>query len=1728
MKKILLSACCITVAVLSSAQTTFQWAKKMGGSSFDRGFAVTVDGAGNVYTTGYFNGTVDFDPGAATFNLTSAGVDDIFISKLDASGNFSWAKKIGGTSYEQGMSIAVDGSGNVYSTGYFQATADFDPGASTFNLTSLGNTDIFILKLDASGNFLWAKQMGGTSSEQGKSLAIDGAGNIYTTGSFSGTVDFDPNAGTFNLTTPQSDIFVSKLDASGNFVWAKQMGGNSVDNGSSIAVDGSGNVYTTGSFIGTTDFDPGPGTYNLTYFGTGLYTDIFVSKLDASGNFVWAKQMGGAGTSDDYGASIAVDGSGNVYTTGRFYGTADFDPGAGIFNLNAAGLEIFVSKLDALGNFVWAKQLGGNSTGGGFSIALDPSGNVYTTGYFYGTADFDPGAGTYNLISAGASEVYVSKLNASGNFVWAVSMGGTSYDEGYAIYRDSQGNIYTTGSFTGTADFDPGAGTSNLVSSGGIDIFVNKMSQCTATATITAGGPTTFCTGGSVVLNANTGSGFTYQWQKDGINISGATSASYTAAVAGNYVVVVSNSCGSAASSAIAVVVNPLPTATITAGGPTTFCSGGSVTLTANSGTGLTYQWKNNGNNISGATNISFVATSAASYTVVVTNSNSCSNTSSAVVVTISTIPTATTTPSGSATYCSGGSVTLLATTGAGYTYQWIKNAVNISGATLSSYSANTAGSYAVMITNSCGSSTSPTVSVTEISSPSATITAGGSLVFCTGGSVLLSANTGAGFTYQWRKNAVNISGATAQTYSATATGNHTVQITSGSCSAISNSIGVTVETALVPTISENSTVFCPGTTVKLETVNGNAYAYQWFEDTYSIPAATAYQFNTGHNGNYKVSVTNTCGTYTSSFYNLNNATLAAQPFTIIAANNLPTICPGGNVTLYDANYSYYYPYNLQWYKDGIAIPSAYNNSYVVTQPGNYSVAVSTYNFYCWPNSITVFSNWITVTSASGTYPTINISPSGPTTFCTGGSVVLQSSVTGSAPLTYQWKLNGADIAGATLANYTASSTGSYSCVVTNPCKYVTSNTISVTAQTLTATITSNTTNICGSGGTTLYCSTQTGNAYQWKLNGSNISGATSANYFAPAAGDYSCTVTNTCGTVTSNSITITVRPIPTAVISGTQTICSGNSATLTINFTGTGSWHGWYSNGSYYTLFNSGSNPYTFNVSPTSTTTYTLYTYSFYDAYCNGTVSGSAVVTVNGAVPVATITPSGSTTFCQGGSVQLNASTGSGYTYQWKLNSTNIPGATNSTFAATATGNYTVVVTNSCGSATSAATVVTVNSAPAVPSPINGISSVCPAQSGVIYSVTTVPGATSYLWTLPSGATGTSSTNSITINFSGFSGGNICVQAVNSCGYSLQSCLAVSPVAVPAMPTSITGTTTPCANTTGIIYSCPSVSGATSYTWTVPATATITSGQGTTSIAVNFGAAFTSGALGVSAVNCGGSSAQKTLNVYGIPAIPGAITGQKTEVCAGTNNVSYSIAAVGGASTYTWTAPANSTIASGQGTVSIVVNYNTLFTSGTLSVTAGNSCGTSAVKSATIRAKPPTPGTITGPATFCGHQQGVAYSIAAVSGATTYDWLVPTGAIVAAGQGTTAITVNFGTKNGKVKVSAGNLCGFSAYKQLTVTKNCREAENNSNNENEFDVKVYPNPSSDDFVFEMQHATTEKISINVYDKTGKLVESENTFNSKFIIRNLQLVPGIYSAVITDGNIRKVIKLVKIK
>jgi hypothetical protein len=477
MKKIFSFVLLIHAFIITAQTPNLSWVKSMGSTGSDISNAIAVDASGNIYTTGSFSGTVDFDPGAGINNLVSSGNNDVFISKLSPSGNFIWALRCGGTQSDIASGITTDAAGNVYVTGYFTSSADLDPTTATSTFTSFGATDIFIVKLGGAGNFIWARQLGGSSGDEGKSVTVNASGNVFSTGFFSGTADFDPGIPVTNLvSTASGDVFVSKLDASGNFVWAKGFGNIAFDTGASIALDASGNVYTTGNFGSMVDFDPGAGTFSLTSAGAG---DAFISKLDAAGNFVWAKQLGG--TANDAGKALTIDASGNIYSGGYFFTDGDFDPGPATSTLTSNGVgDIYVSKLDAAGNFVWAKNMGGPEDDFAHALTIDASGNVYTTGFFADTADFDPGAGTYTLISVFPSnpslirdQAFICKLDNAGNFVWAGAIGAI---KGYGIVATTS-EIYTAGFYTGQTDFDPSIATFTLAAFGSDDIFIHKMSQ---------------------------------------------------------------------------------------------------------------------------------------------------------------------------------------------------------------------------------------------------------------------------------------------------------------------------------------------------------------------------------------------------------------------------------------------------------------------------------------------------------------------------------------------------------------------------------------------------------------------------------------------------------------------------------------------------------------------------------------------------------------------------------------------------------------------------------------------------------------------------------------------------------------------------------------------------------------------------------------------------------------------------------------------------------------------------------------------------------------------------------------------------------------------------------------------------------------------------------------------------------------------------------------------------
>ncbi len=474
MKKQILALSFVLTAFGSALSQNYIWAKSIVGTANNLSNSIQVDAAGNSFVTGYFSGTADFDPSPATATLVSNGQSDIFVAKYDQAGNYLWAINLGGALDDIGTNVQVDAGGNVYVTGAFQGTVDFDPGASTINLTAAGGYDVFLAVYSPLGAYVSAFNLGGTGNDGGNAIQMDGVGNIYIAGYFSGTVDFDIGAGTSNLTSPgvSSDVFMVKYSGAGVFGWAKSVGGAGNELCNAMQLDAIGNVHIIGTYQGTADFDPGAGTVNLV--SAGGISDIYFAKYDNSGNYIWAKTIGGVG--DDVGNNLQLDGAGNVFLAGYFSSTVDFDPGAGTSNLVSVGNnDIFLCKYDNNGNYVWANGMGGSGADVGSSLKLDAGGNIFLTGSFHTTVDFDASAGTATLSTLGAADVFLAKYDAAGAYLKVTNIGGsasTAYPYGMAM--NAAGSVFITGRFQGFVDFDMSANTINLGSISLDAVFLAK------------------------------------------------------------------------------------------------------------------------------------------------------------------------------------------------------------------------------------------------------------------------------------------------------------------------------------------------------------------------------------------------------------------------------------------------------------------------------------------------------------------------------------------------------------------------------------------------------------------------------------------------------------------------------------------------------------------------------------------------------------------------------------------------------------------------------------------------------------------------------------------------------------------------------------------------------------------------------------------------------------------------------------------------------------------------------------------------------------------------------------------------------------------------------------------------------------------------------------------------------------------------------------------------------
>ncbi len=471
----------------SNAQN-HQWSFNIGGGANDFGNVVYTDNKGFVYVVGYFTGSsVDFDPSpAGTAYLSSNGSNkDGYVAKYTAAGQYVWAFSIGGTDLDDVQNVTTDAAGNVYITGYFRGQGvDFDPSATgSALLNSNGEAggdpgyggDIFLAKYTSAGNYVWAFNVGGSLlGDNGRNIGCDNNGNVCMSGYFRETPDFDPSAaGVHTLDASSGTLFVAKYDTNGNYLWAFNVGEGNVDNAPfGMKTDATGNIYLTGYFQGVNkDFDPSSTGSALLSSQGGF--DVFVAKYTSAGNYAWAFAIGGPNA--DVGRDIEIDNVGNVYVAGDFDGSnIDFDPSASTANLSSNNRDVFIAKYNNNGQYQWAKRFGAAGVDISWSVAYSKS-NIYITGSFQGTMNFNPGPIPDNLVSSGGNDFFMTKFDVNGNYVCAFKVGGTDNDDAYTIDADTSGYLYTTGILSSyNTDFNPGAGTNNLSTNGAADVFVAK------------------------------------------------------------------------------------------------------------------------------------------------------------------------------------------------------------------------------------------------------------------------------------------------------------------------------------------------------------------------------------------------------------------------------------------------------------------------------------------------------------------------------------------------------------------------------------------------------------------------------------------------------------------------------------------------------------------------------------------------------------------------------------------------------------------------------------------------------------------------------------------------------------------------------------------------------------------------------------------------------------------------------------------------------------------------------------------------------------------------------------------------------------------------------------------------------------------------------------------------------------------------------------------------------
>ena len=457
------------------------WAKNIGGSGYVNCSAV-VTGGNFIYIAGKYTSTIDFDPSTNTSNLTSANgaYEAAYLAKYDLNGTYVTSKSIDGETELKINGLSFSNS-QLYVSGNFTGAVDFDPSASTLNLSTNGGIDIFISKYSTLLAPLWAYNIGGTGNDTCYSQTVTSTGELIIAGSYLNTVDFDPSASSNVLVNTQSynpqiiqNTYIAKYSTSGGFVWAKDIGAKVYPFGSitssipNVVCDASNNILIAGVFNQTSDFDPSAAAVNIT-ISSITTTATFIAKYDSNGNYSWVKRLSSSNKGITFNNS-----SSNITIFGTFSNTnpIDFDPGTPVYTLSSTNGTNYFATYDLNGNFVYANNIKPTIT----NLISNETQGIFVTGYFSGTNDFDPSSlGVANQFSV-LTNGFIAKYDTNGAYVNVKPIGGNKVSNytGNFISTDGAGNIYRAGNLSATTDLDPSSSTFNVSSPSGSGIFISK------------------------------------------------------------------------------------------------------------------------------------------------------------------------------------------------------------------------------------------------------------------------------------------------------------------------------------------------------------------------------------------------------------------------------------------------------------------------------------------------------------------------------------------------------------------------------------------------------------------------------------------------------------------------------------------------------------------------------------------------------------------------------------------------------------------------------------------------------------------------------------------------------------------------------------------------------------------------------------------------------------------------------------------------------------------------------------------------------------------------------------------------------------------------------------------------------------------------------------------------------------------------------------------------------